>query len=179
MRACPPTIVGSRLGALECGDRSRRFPPSLPKRRLRSPHSKAPNPSRETAVRSAVMKRTIVILALAVTLVAACQKRDEPVPAAPPPETASSAPAPTTPAAPDRTNTVPDVTAANAPVPAQGLELWLRGDYGVTADAAGKVTSWAVEGSPLKAGVGDPAESPSLAASAINGKPAVRFDGDK
>ena len=35
-------------------------------------------------------------------------------------------------------------------MPAQGLELWLRGDYGVTADTGGKVTSWAVEGSPLK-----------------------------
>lgn len=125
------------------------------------------------------MKRTIVVLALAVILVAACEKRDEPAPAAPPPETTSSAPATTTTVAPVRTSTVPDVTATNAPVPTQGLELWLRGDYGVTADAGGKVSSWAVEGSPVKAGVGDPAESPSLVASAINGKPAVRFDGDK
>jgi hypothetical protein len=65
----------------------------------------------------------------------------------------------------------------SAPVPTNGLQLWLRGDYGVTA-TEGKVTSWAVEGSPLKAEAKDPAEQPSIVANAINGKPAIRFDGD-
>ena len=124
------------------------------------------------------MKRTIVALSVALPLLVAC--KEKPDAAAPPPVTTSSAPAPapaaTTTAAP-ATGTAPDVTAANASVPAQGLELWLRGDYGVTAGSDGKVTSWAVEGSPFKATPSQPAEQPSLVASALNGKPAVRFDG--
>jgi hypothetical protein len=126
------------------------------------------------------MKRTIVALSAVFPLLFACQEK--PDAAAPPPVTTSSAVAPavatTTTAAPS-TATAPDVTTANAPVPVQGLELWLRGDYGVTADAGGKVTSWGVEGSPLTAAPAAPAEEPSLIASAINGKPAVRFDGDQ
>ncbi len=131
------------------------------------------------------MKRTIVALSVALPLLLAC--KEKPDAAAPsPPVTTSSAPAPaaaatasttTAPTAAPSTGTAPDVAAANAPVPAQDLELWLRGDYGVTADAGGKVTSWAVEGSPLKATPSQPAEQPSLVANAINGKPAIRFDG--
>jgi hypothetical protein len=123
------------------------------------------------------MKRSIVVLALAASLVFACKKKEEPAPAAPPPPVTTSSAATTT-TAPPVAATVPDVAATSAPVPTNGLELWLRGDYGVAADATGKVTSWAVEGSPLKAGVKDPSESPSLVAAAINGKPAVRFDGE-
>jgi hypothetical protein len=122
------------------------------------------------------MKRTIVALALAVAVVFAC-KKEAPAPVAPPPPVTTSSIATTTTAAP-APGTAPDVTVANAPVPVNGLELWLRGDYGVTAEATGKVTSWAVEGSPLKAGANDSVESPSLVAAAINGKPAVRFDGE-
>lgn len=122
------------------------------------------------------MKRTIAVLALAAAVALACKKKEEPAPATPPPATTSSVA--TTATAARATGTAADVTAANAPVPTSGLELWLRGDYGVTADAAGKVTSWAVEGSSLKAGAKDPAEWPALVARAINGKPAVRFDGD-
>jgi hypothetical protein len=127
-------------------------------------------------LRWSVMKRTIAVLALAAAVALACKKKEEPAPAAPPPATTSSV-ATTTTAVP-APGIVPDVSASNAPVPTSGLELWLRGDYGVTADAAGKVTSWAVEGSSLKAGAKDPAEWPSLVAAAINGKPAMRFDGD-
>lgn len=122
------------------------------------------------------MKRTIAVLSLAAVVAFGCKKKEEPQAAAPPPATTSSV-ATTTTAAPAAV-TVADVTVANAPVPTSGLELWLRGDYGVTADAAGKVTSWAVEGSSLKAVAKDPAEWPALVAKAINGKPAVRFDGD-
>lgn len=126
------------------------------------------------------MKRTIAVLALAAAVALACKKKEEPAPAAPPPATTSSVATTTittTTVAP-ATGTAPDVIVANAPVPASGLELWLRGDYGVTADATSKVTSWAVEGSFLKAVAKDPAEWPSLVAAAVNGKPAVRFDGD-
>ena len=69
-------------------------------------------------------------------------------------------------------------SVANAPMPTSGLELWLRGDYGVAFDVDGKVTMWAVAGSRLKAEAKEAAEWPSLVAAAINGKPAVRFDGD-
>lgn len=128
------------------------------------------------------MKRTIVALSAVLPLLLACQEKPDAAAPPPPVTTSSAAPAvpttATTTAAP-ATGTVPDVTAANASVPAQGLELWLRGDYGVTAGASGKVTSWAVEGSPLTAAPAQPAEQPTLVASAINGKPAVRFDGDQ
>jgi hypothetical protein len=127
------------------------------------------------------MKRTLVILSVALPLLVAC--KEKPDAAAPPPpvttsSAAASAPATATTTAP-AIGTAPDVTAANAPVPVQGLELWLRADYGVTADAGGKVKAWAVEGSPLTAAPSQPAEQPTLVASAINGKPAVRFDGDQ
>src|SRR5580765_2217046 len=135
-----------------------------------------------TALRSCVMKRTIVALSAALPLLFACQEKQDAAAPPPPVTTSSAAPAlattATTTTAP-ATGTVPDVTAANASVPVQGLELWLRGDYGVTAGASGKVTSWAVEGSPLTAAPAQPAEQPTLVASAINGKPAVRFDGDQ
>jgi len=121
------------------------------------------------------MKR-IAIAAALLALVAACKKHEEPAPtpAAPPPAatTSSAAPATTTETAP-----VP-ITVANAPVPSNGLVLWLRADSGVTAGADGKVSSWAVEGSPLKATAAKAEEQPSLVASDIGGKPAVHFDGN-
>ena len=123
------------------------------------------------------MKRAIVVLAFAVALVFSCRKKEEPAPAAPPPPVTTSSAATTTTAA-SATAAAPEVTVANAPIPTNGLELWLRGDYGVTADAAGKVTSWAVEGSSLKAEAKKPGEAPSLVVGAINGKVAVRFDGE-
>jgi hypothetical protein len=126
------------------------------------------------------MKRTIVALSLALPLLVACkEKPDAAAPPSPVTTSSASAPATATTVTAAATETVPDVTAANAPVPAQGLELWLRADYGVTADAGGKVKAWAVEGSPLTAAPSQPAEQPTLVASAINGKPAVRFDGDQ
>lgn len=130
------------------------------------------------------MKRAFAVLALAAAVVLACKKKEEPAPAAPPPATTSSVATTTTATTTSIATTAPatgtavDVSLANAPVPTSGLELWLRGDYGVTADPESKVTSWAVEGSFLKAVAKDPAEWPSFVASAINGKPALRFDGD-
>jgi len=115
-----------------------------------------------------------------VALVAACKKHEEPAPApaAPPPAaTTSSTPPPaetTTEKAPS-----PITVAANAPVPANGLVLWLHADSGVTAGPTGKVSIWAVDGSPLKAIAEKPEQQPTLVASDIGGKPAIHFDGAK
>ena len=122
------------------------------------------------------MKRTAFFAALLV--LAACRKTETPTTTSttPPP-----APATTTTAATDTTKTIyvppPDVNVANAPVPTSGLSLWLRADSGVTAGADGKVSSWAVEGSTVKATAGLPETRPALAQNAIGGKPAVHFDG--
>jgi hypothetical protein len=118
------------------------------------------------------MKRIAILAVLAVV---ACRKPEAPAttssappPAAPPVATATTA-APPMPG--------PDVNIANAAVPTSALELWLRADSGVTAGADGKVSSWAVEGSPVKATANDPAKQPTLVPNAIGGKPAVHFDG--
>ena len=122
------------------------------------------------------MKRTAFFAALLV--LAACRKTETPTTTSttPPP-----APATTTTAATDTTKTIyvppPDVNVPNAPVPTSGLSLWLRADSGVTAGADGKVSSWAVEGSTVKATAGLPETRPALAQNAIGGKPAVHFDG--
>ena len=116
-------------------------------------------------------------IAIALILVAACAKHEQTTtpPPAPAPKaevtTSSAAPAPATPPA-------AITVAANAPVPANGLVLWLRADSGVTAGADGKVSAWAVEGSPLKATAETPEQQPSLVASDVGGKPAVHFDGN-
>jgi hypothetical protein len=124
------------------------------------------------------MNRTIACLLVAAAVSFGCHKKERPTPVSPAPETAPSvATTATTTTAATPTGTFADVKLDSAPVPTAGLQLWLRGDYGVTA-MEGKVTSWAVEGSPLKAEAKDPAEQPSIVAKAINGKPAIRFDGD-
>lgn len=62
-----------------------------------------------------------------------------------------------------------------------GLVLWLAGEAGVTTNSTGKVVSW-VDQSPSavtagKRAEGTDAELPTLVGNAVNGKPAVRFDG--
>ena len=121
------------------------------------------------------MKRTAVLAAILV--LAACKKPEAPA-------TSSTAPAPA-PAAAETTTTAPaakyvpppDVSVANAPVPTSGLSLWLRADSGVTAGADGKVSSWAVEGSSVKATADSPEKQPTVAQNTIGGKPAIHFDG--
>jgi hypothetical protein len=122
------------------------------------------------------MKRTAILAAL--FALAACRKPAEA------PATSSTAPAPPPAAATTTTATTtaayvppPDVSAANAPVPTNGLSLWLRADSGVTAGADGKVSAWAVEGSPVKATADSPEKQPTVAQNAIGGKPAIHFDG--
>jgi hypothetical protein len=124
------------------------------------------------------MNRTIACLLVVAVVTFGCQKKETPAPAASAQETVPSvATTATTTTVATPTGTFADVKLDSAPVPTSGLQLWLRADYGVTA-TEGKVTSWAVEGSSLKAEAKDPAESPSIVAKAINGKPALRFDGD-
>src|SRR6266498_2513553 len=120
------------------------------------------------------MKRIAFLAAL--LAFAACRKPAET------PATTSSTPPPAA-AQTDTTATkalyVPpaDVNVANAPVPTNGLSLWLRADSGVTAGAGGKVSAWAVEGSTVKATAAAPEQQPTLAQNVIGGKPAVHFDG--
>lgn len=69
--------------------------------------------------------------------------------------------------------TIPEPTDANR-------LLWLSADSGVTADAAGKVLSWAGQGSgAIKVIQADAAKRPTLVANAMNGKPALRFENAK
>src|SRR5439155_12098304 len=59
-----------------------------------------------------------------------------------------------------------------------GLQLWLRADEGVTADANGAVTAWTDgSGKGNNATQSDATAAPRLVPDAINSKPAVRFDG--
>src|SRR5262249_38545633 len=63
------------------------------------------------------------------------------------------------------------------PVP-DGLALWLRADAGVTGDVGGTVAGWADQsGRKHDAAQIVVSAQPALAANAINGKPALRFDG--
>src|SRR6266540_775909 len=119
------------------------------------------------------MKRTAILAALLV--LAACRKPEAPA------TTSSATPPPSPPAAAQTDTTAtkapyvppPDVNMPNAPVPTSGLSLWLRADAGVTAGVDGKVSSWANEGSPVKATAGLPETQPALVQNAIGGKPAI------
>lgn len=122
------------------------------------------------------MKRIAIVL-LSLAVLASCKKNEfpeKPAPAAPAPKPAAIDTTATTAPPPAASINVP-----NAPVPAQGLVLWLRGDFGITPDPGGKVASWAVEGSSLKATADKPDEQPTFMPNGIGGKPAVHFDGEK
>ncbi|MBL9128652.1 MAG: hypothetical protein JNL97_13440, partial [Verrucomicrobiales bacterium] len=72
------------------------------------------------------------------------------------------------------------VTAPNpVPLPKPGrLKLWLKADAGVTAEG-GAVGVWEDQSGNLNhAGQSDTAQRPQLVASAVNGRPALRFDGE-
>jgi len=62
-----------------------------------------------------------------------------------------------------------------------GLALWLRSDAGVTTNASGAVVSWTDQSGngnnagPLSGGTGS--DMPLLVQNAVNGHPALRFDG--
>jgi hypothetical protein len=67
--------------------------------------------------------------------------------------------------------------AQNAP-PATGLQLWVRADAGVVTNATGLVEKWTDQSSHNNdATQTDDTLKPKLVPDAVNGKPAVRFDG--
>jgi hypothetical protein len=57
----------------------------------------------------------------------------------------------------------------------QGLSLWLKADAGVTLDGS-NVTAWADQSGNGKNGIAD-VGSPQFVSSALNGKPAIGFNG--
>jgi len=69
-------------------------------------------------------------------------------------------------------------SAASAPTNISGCVLWLRADAGVLTNATGSVTNWVDQSGNGKVAVQTNAvQQPILTASAINGLPAVTFDG--
>lgn len=124
------------------------------------------------------MKRTALLAA--VLALAACRKAETPATSSTAPAAATSSTAPaetaTTSTAPKYVPP-PDVNVANAPVPTNGLSLWLRADAGVTSGAGGKVTEWSADGSTVKATASAPEAQPTVVQNAIGGKPAIHFDG--
>lgn len=59
-----------------------------------------------------------------------------------------------------------------------GLQLWLKADAGITTNATGAVTGWADQsGKSNHAAQTDETAAPAFTAAALNGKPAVHFDG--
>ncbi len=68
--------------------------------------------------------------------------------------------------------------ASNPAIPAAGVTLWLKADAGVATDGSNGVSVWAdqsVTGKDLVQSV--ESYRPSLQGNAVNGKPAIRFDG--
>ena len=118
------------------------------------------------------MQKKLIVLALCLAAAVACKKKEEAPPPAAPAQTETHAPAP----APQPATPQPTVTlAAGAPIPAQGVALWLAAD-----DAQpGKLASWtnsAVAGVTATASKAE--EQPEVVANAINGHKVVRFDGE-
>ncbi len=64
------------------------------------------------------------------------------------------------------------------PIPAAGLDVWLKAETGVTADGSGNVSAWADQGpagnNAVQSSLGD---QPAVVSSAINGLPALSFNG--
>ncbi len=125
------------------------------------------------------MKNIIVAVLLVTGLtLTSCKKKEEavaPPPAAPAPAATTSSTAP----APKALTPIPTVTlAADAPIPGNGLALWLTGDDAMKSATAGKLTTWTNPLVPnVSASATEGTQQPSVAASAINGHAAVRFDG--
>jgi hypothetical protein len=125
------------------------------------------------------MRKTIAALLLTGLVLTGCKKKEEtpalqPAPPAPAATTSSAAPA-------ARIATpVPNVTLpADAPIPGNGLALWLTGDDAMKSAGGGKLASWTNPLVPnVSASSSEKNAQPSGAATAINGHAAVRFDGE-
>jgi hypothetical protein len=125
------------------------------------------------------MRKTIAALLLTGLVLTGCTKKEEtpalqPAPPAPAATTSIAAPA-------ARIATpVPNVTLpADAPIPGNGLALWLTGDDAMKSAGGGKLASWTNPLVPnVSASSSEKNAQPSVAATAINGHAAVRFDGE-
>ncbi len=76
------------------------------------------------------------------------------------------------------------LAAASAPAQTlpvtSGLQLWLKADAGVTTNSSGLVTKWADQsGLSNDASQTDSTIAPSVVMNSLNGKPTLRFPGDK
>jgi hypothetical protein len=121
------------------------------------------------------MPNKLIALSLCLLALAACKKKEVPAPAADTATTSSLAPAPQPEPAPKTATPQPTVTlAAGAPIPAQGVALWLAAD-----DAQpGKLASWT---NSAVAGVTATASKPEEQPEVMVLKPhnVVRFDGEQ
>ena len=123
--------------------------------------------------------RKIVLLLLVTFALASCKKKAETAPqaaATPAATTSSAAPAP----APKGLSPIPNVALpSTAPIPGAGLALWLIGDDAMKSAGGGKLASWTNPLAPTASASATEATSqPAVAANAINGHAAVRFDGE-
>jgi hypothetical protein len=119
------------------------------------------------------MQKKLVAVALCLLALAACKKKEAvPEPAAPPAAETATHETAAPPVIPQPTVTL----AAGAPIPAEGVALWLVAD-----DAqAGKLATWtnaAVAG--VTATAATPEAQPEVVAKALNGHNVVRFDGEQ
>ncbi|MBO9606785.1 MAG: discoidin domain-containing protein [Paenibacillaceae bacterium] len=81
-------------------------------------------------------------------------------------------------AAPDYTAPVAPASPPGGFIPTANLGLWLKADAGVTKNGSDRVSRWAdYSGSGADAEVLDSSAMPLWVANALNGKPALRFDG--
>jgi len=124
------------------------------------------------------MRKIIAALLVTGLALSSCKKKEEapaPQPAAPAPAATTSSAAP----APKGPTPIPNVSlAAGAPIPGNGLALWLTGDDAKSV-AGGKLASWTNPLVPnVSASATEATAQPSVAANAINGHAAVRFDGE-
>jgi YD repeat-containing protein len=98
-----------------------------------------------------------------------------------PTRTATASPTSTRTPTPTPTGTgamaTPTPTPTPATIPTSGLGLWLKSDTGVSVSGTA-VTGWADQsGNNRTASQGTSANQPALVTNALNGKPAIRFDG--
>lgn len=71
-----------------------------------------------------------------------------------------------------------EVRAPSGGVPGAGLHLWLRGDAGVVADGAGRVSTWQDQSTNgHHASMSALTRQPQLVSNALHGKPVLRFFG--
>ena len=120
------------------------------------------------------MKRIVPLAAL--LLIFACAKKEQTA-EAPPTTTTQEAP-PAVETQPPATNTAPQnatTLAANAPIPASGVLLWLAADDATATN--GNVTVWKSTQVPTSARPLHENQTPALVAKALNGHAVVHFDG--